>query len=507
MRMRLLLVIVIIFFVDLASAMKVRERLLKHKKGNPRCIIFMYKEITAEEFPHDTVYSVIESANYVVRDLNCTTLVERRGFYSKIPGPNETYDGYVEVIQSNEADFGTFFIRPDLLPGEPGKISPPIVGGDIIIISAKYPPEMLQYDLTKFLDLPSIIYIYFVLGMFFMIPLIYAYTETKRQHSHPNAIQVARKYMKCCEDVVNLLLDQEQFLPSTVPGQLIALAASLFALFAIRGVILNMVGADLVVISEKSPVDSIDDLLSSDIMPMVLKNQFEHYLMQASPEGSKQHQLWLKIKDEMPHSVPFIQQESTSSTLHSMISQIWSHKAAMVQIEFIGSLLTYLSCVLDFSATYGRSAVKMYASKEKVSRGMMTGLMSHQIHPYTENVLRNALTTSFETGLFEGMTTRMRYVIPLIYPEANVKINSTTLGCIEGEKKEEEIPSALDIKMLKHSLLAWLCLWFLSALSLVVEMCFKWRENKKRIQRIDTVDRDRKTCSVRQPVAAVDHSP
>ena len=163
---------------NLSISMKVRERLLKYKSGEARCIIAMPDERLLEQ-THETMISLIESFAHAALDLNCTIFVDKRGFFTKTPGPNETYDGWVGTVHRDEADFSIWLMRPDLLPGEPGKITPPIISGDIVILASLYPAEKLSYDLTKFLDLDAVVYIFMSCMIFFLVPMIYVCAENR----------------------------------------------------------------------------------------------------------------------------------------------------------------------------------------------------------------------------------------------------------------------------------------------------------------------------------------
>lgn len=72
--------------------------------------------------------------------------------------------------------------------------------------------------------------------------------------------------------MLTLLVDQEQFSSSSLNGCITALFVSLFHLFAVQGILLNTISADLVGKKEPPVIDSLDDLIALFYTPVVIQN-------------------------------------------------------------------------------------------------------------------------------------------------------------------------------------------------------------------------------------------
>ena len=468
------LMLVVLLFQS-TIGIKVRDRLLRYKSGEARCIISIFRKIAPDDIPHEMWHSILKTMDYVIRDLNCTVIVDK-GIHTKLPGPNETYDGYVGTIEKNEADACMYGIRPDSLPGEPGKVTPPLISGDIIIITSAHPPEILTYDLTKFLDLGQVSYIFIAAALLFMVPVIFVYAESRARlrNAHRNSIRLLKKHLACCEGVINLILDQEQFAPKTVAGRMLTLAMAIFTLVVIRCYVLNAVGADLVTIRSKPPVDTLRELLSSSLVPLVMNKLFAHNVFESSPEHSEQHELWLKIKDHLPNSTITLREgKNRYAPLDAAIEKVWAHEAAFLEVECIGFLARYASCLTDLPGRYGTGATGLHVSKENLSQGIITSLMSHKIHPYTERVLVTAMTAGLEAGLLDGFMRMLPFIVSKARPELGFSINSTTLSCLEGARKEENVPQPLDVHRMRQFLFAWQYIWCLAFITFTLECLSK----------------------------------
>ena len=474
MKLKFLLTMCII---SATHGIKVRERLQKYKSGHARCIVSMSQMMPVESIPQVIFRVIIESSLGVLSDLNCTMKREHLTFPTKTPGPNETYDGYLGPIHRDEADIGLFSIRPDSLPGEPGKLTPPLASGDILIISAKFPGKTHKYDLTKFLDLGFIMYVYLFAAMIFLVPILYTYSEAKAPSSNDpeSEIGMMQRFFKCCASVVNLILDQEQFAPLTLPGYILALTASLFALFAIHGIILNTVGADLVVIREKPPIDSLDDLLREGLTPILVNNSFECNILKTSRNNSEQHQLWQRVQERKSALTP--DYENPGSTMQVIMDKMWNQEAVVLLPESCAEQAALASCLMESNkGDDENSAPAIHFSKETLSKGMLTGLMSHGIHPYTEKVLANAFTSAFEAGLFKGTTRVLDLLIPSLIP--GTKLTSKTVICAEGGEEADQSPEDFGMDEMQGIFYTWLILLALSAVVWALELFFGRRKNK-----------------------------
>lgn len=469
--MDLIRLIFAVFMVNLTDSMKVRERFLRYQSGHARCIIAVsHKHLYGDQI-HPIFTSFYRSITYAARNLNCSMIEDKQGLWRKIPKFNETYGGWVGTIQRNKADLSLWMIRPDLVPGEPGKIGPALMSGDLVIISSLYHPEVRRYDLTKFLDLSLFTYITMFVFIFFLVPMVYIYAEENIMHveRHLKAPKLLKKYIICCEKVVYLILDQEQFTATTFAGLILSFTASIFTLFIIHGFFLNTLGADLVSNRAQPPIDSLDDLLASNVTPAVVDKSFAYNVFMSAPVDTKEHQVWLRIQERMPGSVFIPTGKDPIDPINNTVRRVWSHEAVYIEIEEGAQLFPYLTCAGNLKESLGETSAGFHMSSQRIANGLMTGLFSHQIHPYTEKVLRSIMSVTFESGLTEGFLSLMRFTAPDMWP-GELRVNSRTLQCLDREPKDEPDSGPLDVPTLKNFLVAWSSIWILAFIALIFEI-------------------------------------
>lgn len=472
-------VLCFIVILDLTVAMKVRERYLQYKSPGFRCLIgesdriARLKDLIGERL----IQPWIDSAHYALRHLNCTYVSMDMTFYSLPTDENATYDGYVGHIHRNEVDIGLFIVRPDCLPYEPGKPGPTVLPADVSIITSTEEPKELNYDLTKFLDLGAIMYAYLFSCIYFMVPLIFTYTETARDSRHISSVLV-KGYLKNCNNMFNVIVDQEQFSPSTLAGHLIALAASLFTLFAIHGILLNTVGADLVVMNQPATIDSLDDLLSSPLRPMILDNLFVYHILESSNPTQKANKLWLRVNEQKDKSLVKLDSANTVAMLlqaQDIIDVVAGRRAAFVGPDFVSYAIIGLTCIFSGAAIgdIQRLARTVHLSRKGFSQGIFTPLMSHKIHPYTEKILNSVMTTVLETGQAIGVVQMVKYELPAISQMPNVKYNSTTIQCLDKSSQTDQGFEQFTLNKMKKLFLILPSLFVLAFYILVFERFFE----------------------------------
>ena len=64
--------------------------------------------------------------------------------------------------------------------------------------------------------------------------------------------------------------------------------------------------------------------------------------------------------------------------------------------------------------------------------------MSNKIHPFTEKVISNALTTLLETGQLMGIANVMKYQVASIAPMPGLKYNSTIIQCMAPSSNSDQ---------------------------------------------------------------------
>ena len=242
-------------------------------------------------------------------------------------------------------------------------------------------------------------------------------------------------YLGKCYTMMLLLLDQEQFTPQLLSGLILALTASLFALFAISGILLNTVGANLIVRRMSHTIDTLDDLLDSSMLPMVAQGLFEQQAIFTASRGTKLYQLMRLLERHEPDSLIKIDRQSLQQDITYFLPKMMDRKAALILTKQFADYLATGACFLRRLGNF-HNLHRLRLSSESFAAGIMTFLTSNMIHPYSEKVISYTMMTILETGQNAGL---MNHIVPLLpelvsYPGVNYDID--TLKCIDKQTQD-----------------------------------------------------------------------
>ena len=107
-----------------------------------------------------------------------------------------------------------------------------------------------------------------------------------------DAFFILKKYFSNCFKVLTLFVGQEQFELSMASSYVLILSIAVFSSILVSGILLNIVGADLIVKRGPPVIDSLDDLLNSPMKPVLPKRFFSYAMAKSSPPGTKMNKLW-----------------------------------------------------------------------------------------------------------------------------------------------------------------------------------------------------------------------
>lgn len=403
---------------------------------NKRCIVQMFnffKNFGKSYLP--TAWKDFDDKFFNFDKLNCSwQVIEYQA--NGLPDENGTYDGAIGMIQKNKQDIGLIFVRPDSLPYEPGKLTPTLVPADEVILSHRNGSKKAVYELTHFFDLDSCIYIYFFSCLFFIFTGLYVFVENF--------------FIKCCymEDtflnsscatwykIFFLMVDQEQFYPKSVSAMILALFASIFCFFSIHGILLNTISSDLVVNVNPPTIESLDDLLASSLQPVIIKKLFLYQLLKASPEGSKLEKLWLRTGATGTgiFDVEISNAAESVPSMYELLEGLDNSTIALIVPEIFMRMNFKPFMCMNFE----KVSVNLNQGEESFAPGILTGLMSHKIHPYVDKVWRYIFTTIFETQFYIGAIAQtMTNFRGLTFGDIK-KYNSKVIQCIEKKKEDQQ---------------------------------------------------------------------
>ena len=271
--------LLLLFSFQQLNSIKVSDRWANLKDENARCLILVATrtEIEQHEQLHKFI-NMVHPIDYLFKKYNCT-LVERDYVTTGSPDENGTYDGFIGIVQRNEVDGAFMLLRYDSLAFEPAKLTPPVGPADIAIYSyKKYGETREDRDLTSFLDLGLCVYVYLFTTCFFMAPMMLAFCQLNSEQ-RMNPVTVMKKYIGNCFRVLTLFVGQEQFELSMASSYILILSVGVFTSIWISGILLNTVGADLIVKRGPPVIASLEDLLNSPLKPVFPKIVFGYSAM------------------------------------------------------------------------------------------------------------------------------------------------------------------------------------------------------------------------------------
>lgn len=351
---------------------------------------------------------------------------------------NGTYNGFIGYVQRNEVDWAAIGIRPDGLPFEPGKPTPPIYAADVAIISRRNgSSSVARRKVTSFLNLDLAIYAYTFITFFFIFPMIIVLDKFLFDHKIESK-KIINCYFDSCYRSFSLLIDYEQFNPYSLTSHVIVLFFSIFTLIAVFGFLLNTVGADLVYKKEPSVIDSFDDLINSQLQPAVLKKLAEYQLIKYSLPGSELNKLWIKMNENLDKSILDIDLENTQNALSILtkcFKQINQSEIAILINENNAKNIKTAACFMKNYPDINDIANRIHISKDLFATGIYTGLLSNNIHPLTEKLIIYLSRTMVETSLLSAVANVVKPNIPDLSPIKGIKYDSEVIRCIEPPKE------------------------------------------------------------------------
>lgn len=480
----------LIFLLNVPSSESRISSRWDHLKGpNMRCLIICSRIIAA----NDNEFNLSNKKSFdpwLVGKINCSADL-RSGIHHGTPDANGTYNGWIGSLQKHEDDIAFTFVRPDTVKFEPVKFTPPMMPADISILSRKTKQSFDERrQITSFLTLDICVYAYLISTCFFIFPVLYTFFQLSRK-DRLKPKKFLKKFAGNCFRVLTVLVDQEQFEPTSMAHCVLSLSIAAFSLAAIFGILLNTVGADLVVKKEPRVIDSLDDLVDdpqfSHIRVLLLKNLYEHPLIEGSPAGSKVNKLWNRINQKSETSLldfnRFNDQDFYNTPEYTQVmDSIIADDVAFIFVTYFAFFFEKGACYakqlknLDKIRDIGR---KMYLAKETFGAGTLNVMLSPGIHPYVENVLNYVFRTALETGLFDGYQQRILPVLPTFVPgDLPMKYNVDLLKCAERIIDNEMTFIQFTLNDLSSVFQAWVISLLAFSFLPILEMIYSYYRKK-----------------------------
>lgn len=429
-----------VFFCFYSDATRIKDRFESLFDYNVRCSIQCPKQYKDLTFFSPKLQQILFKLRSFSR-ANCSLdMVEFQE--NGLPDENGSYDGVIGMIQRHEQDFLFKTVRPDSLPFEPGKITPPFAPADVTIISHRNESRNVTKELTDFLKVDCKIYIYSFTCLFFISSIIYSFVEVIILRRKLNMKRFRRKFFETHQKMFALLIDQKSLFPLTKTGRIITLTVSLFCLFSIHGLLLNSISADLVVTVKPPTIQSLDDLLNYPMQPVIMKTLHLIDLLKGAPQGSKYQELWNRIteNEEGIFVFDFENQTASQENWQNVFKKVNNSEVAVLMANSYADIMKGIMCVF-----YPDKVENIAVAENFFATGVLSGLMSPKIHPYTEKVLTYCILTLLESHLlFEAFDD---YKTFLADGFSSTKYNSSSIQCIE--KKSENQRNKIGFTKLK----------------------------------------------------------
>lgn len=424
----------LIFLISFVSfqCVKVSDRFTSVYDPKARCLFQVShhsSEMEVTQMQMESINSLISSIFNFFK-VNCSTYdIEIHDTGS--PDANGSYSGIIGMIQRNEQDVGYFSVRPDSLPFEPGKMSPPWISADVTILSHRNESKNVTRQLTEFLTFDYNVYFYSAIVLFFIFNCTYAFLELLLTERNKIIRKYFAKYREGFSQTIFLIVDQEMYTPKTLTGMILVLSPCLFAFFAVHGILLNTISADLVVNVKPQTIDTLDDLLELEhIQPVIFKRLYLLELLKASKNRTKLNQLWLKIGHEGVFDVELENIGSAAPASLKLLEDVESAKKAIILPQFVNeNFLRHFLCMYS-----PERAKVIYAAHELFASGIMTFLMSPKVNPYVEKVFSYIMRTILETKMYTGVQRTSTIELPVILGDRK-KFNSKFIQCSEKQSK------------------------------------------------------------------------
>lgn len=423
-----LVVNIILFFTHTSSVdgRKVLQQYSSLKHESITCKVQLFDKM--EEFPEQSWLSLFMSLHkgiYTYGGLNCSVVLIKY-HDSGTPDENGTYNGAIGLIQQNKQDLSFVAVRPDSLPFEPGKISPVLSPADATIISRKNDSKNVTHELTDFLEFDNTVYVYSGVVLFFVFSTIYSFTENFFSRENFILSNFFDIYASTLQRIIFTLMNQDHFFPFSTAGKVLVFSVSLFSFFGIHGILFNTINADLVVNINPPKIDSLDDLLRSDLQPVIAKKFFLYELLKASPRDSNLNLLWLRVSSTRKGIFDFDPDNPNTiiSTASRLINEVFESKSAIIIPNSMAHIFKPILCI-----TISDISRNIRQSEELLAPGILTMLMSHKIDPYVEKVFTYYLQTAFETDIIEGAIQRLTPELPKLLQGGNLKYDRRVIQC------------------------------------------------------------------------------
>lgn len=393
---------IFLFLYSFCVCGKVSDRwsMYPHDK-NARCLVAFPSQSRSYPFPDWKLYKYFPRATVnTVKRFNCTF---KNVAFTETGQVNATghYNGFIGILQRDEADFAPLYVRPDSLPFEPVKLTPAIMAADVIILTHRNESKWVDREIIHFVKtVPMSFYIYSSASMFFIFACLYSFVECLRENVTVDSTNFIEYYKKTYYSTFRFVLHQDKFDANGPTCRTLFLSLAIF-IFLIANYYVSQIGTDLKAKLPPEQIDSLEDLLEKpSISPLILKNLFLYELIKASPKDSILSKLWERINENLDVSI--VHNDATDlqgcmKIADKALGLVDTSKAALLIPGSVWNAFVASICI--FAPEKNRM---LRISDEFFAGGILTTGLSKNIHPSIYARVHYHLTTINEIAMLQG---------------------------------------------------------------------------------------------------------
>ena len=313
---------------------------------------------------------------------------------------NGSYDGVIGFLQRNECDLGGLLFPTEAFNTPPGFAVTAGLPGGAVIVSRKNETLTQRLALLRlWANSFDAITADFVLIVLFLFVAVLSFIVSERR------LDVGRWKANCWSNwwkATISLIGHGSLDPSEESGRIAVLFFNFFIMFAIRGIMLNTFGADLVYEIDPPIIESVDEFTNdSYTQPAVFRQlYFMEDLRRAVPGSS----FWRLNQVVQSHPNVTIWEAGVSIDRNKMLQRMKLHlneisdkRSALITAE-----MTYTCNKMLLCALWPGQSKHIRGSRSFHNSGPAVMLMSYQIDPDLRKVHEHMISLTRQSDYYNS---------------------------------------------------------------------------------------------------------
>lgn len=427
-RRRCLILLILFTLSDLTASRKVLDRFPGGKIPIPkRCVVGVFGEMDKQVGAMGQLTSVLSGIIRIFRQMNCTYKPEPYAT-SGVLSLNGSYDGISGMIQRDEIDFTHGFWRTDFFGSvQPGYFSKVFQPADVVIISRKNGTSTKYLTLmqlwTSQFDRSVVSYVFICLYLFVSV-----FSFSLDISSRP--LRYIKRILHSLYQSMAAFFDQENFDPRNLAQCLAVLFFNLFLLFAVHGVLLGSLGADLVAEIDPPIIESVYEFTNDSwTQPVTVRQEYLlEVLRKSRPESQLYHlkQVIMNREDNIM-DLDASNLDKLSPAVMSLVDSLVSSRKALLAPQNAAEAGRSCGCFVMPS-----SMSLVAASKSTLAEGSFATLYSKKIDPMLREFADYLVMSASDAGLFNALRSGMGSTMSSMISGETTMFSSAWRECMEG---------------------------------------------------------------------------